>query len=264
MSATLRQSANLLAVVAMILASNVHEVFGVGRSIAEQADRNDTLLVPWAPAFAIWGPIFLGLIAYAVIQALPSNRHRPIFERTGWWTALAMGMTAVWGLAASLLGNELSRWATSLVFVPVVWGAVRATERFSEGRGGLTAVERWLCLVPVSLYAGWVGLAIFLNWAQLGVHTPLGLGLSETVVCLIALAAALAFAVWRLHRNRGEAPYAFAALWGLAFLAYARFAVDDANAVIGSAAVGGFLVVLSVTVAARRRRRTPFSPTAPA
>lgn len=253
--AILRQSLNLVAVFAMIFASNVEAIFGIGRSIAEQSDLNDTLLVPTGLAFSIWGPIFLGLVAYAVIQGLPSNRHRSIFADTGWWTALAMGSTALWGLAASLIDNDISRWLTALLFIPIVWGAVRATRLFSNDKHRLSTLESWLCWAPVSLYAGWVSLAAFLNWCQVGTYTGFGLGLPKVVIALLCLALTLAFAAWQLHRNRGNKVYAFSIVWGLAFLAYARFAVDDLNAVIGTAAVVGLLVVMFSTVYAGRRQQ---------
>ena len=249
----LRQSLNIILLVAMILASNVEAVFGVGRSIADQSNRNDTLLVPWEFAFSIWGPIFLGLLAYVIIQGLPKNRNRPIFIRTGGWTALAFGMTALWGLAASLPPLEISRWATAFIFIPAVWGAVRATRLFTLGKAELSTLEHFLCWGPVSLYAGWMSIAVFLNWAQVGTHTFFGFGMSEVVVCFLVLALALAFASWQLHRLNGNKVYIFSILWGLGFLAYGRLAVDDLNTVIGvSAAIGAVILLVSAIIAGRR------------
>lgn len=245
-----RQTLLVLGVLAMIAGANLPS-FGVGRTIAEQSADSDTLLVPWGPSFSIWVPIFAGLLAFAIIQARPANRSR--FVRAGWALVVASWATAAWGAAASLLDGDLSRWTTALLFVPIVAGAVAAVRALGRARSGLSAVERWLGWAPVSLYAGWVSLAAFLNWAQVGTYTSLGLGLPEPWIALLCLALALAFIVWTLHTTRGNAPYAFSALWGLAFLAYARLAVDDLNAVVGAAAIAGCGVVLGSAVAARRR-----------
>ena len=104
------------------------------------------------------------------------------------------------------------------------------------------------------MLAGWCSLAVFLNWLQLGVNGPLGFGMSETVVCLLALALALAWVAWSLHRARGNRVYAFPVVWGLAFLAYARLAVDDLSVPIAVAAIIGIFVVLSSAVFAGRRQ----------
>ena len=251
----LRQSLNIILVVTMILASNIEGVFGMGRSIAEQSATNDTPLVPWEFAFAIWGPIFLGLIAYSIIQGLPSNRAKPIFRATGWWTVLAFASVTLWGMAASLLDGNASRWSTAFLFWPAVAGACIATIRFSNDKHRLGATEKWLAWAPVSLFAGWVSLAMFLNWAQVGIHGGFGFGLSVTVISLLCLALALAFISWQLHLNRGNKVYAFPALWGLALLAYGRLAMDDLNPVIGGTAVAGFLTLLWAAIAAGRRQQ---------
>jgi hypothetical protein len=44
---------------------------------------------PSAYAFFAWAPIFVLSIAYAAYQALPANRQRNLFRRTGWLTAAA-------------------------------------------------------------------------------------------------------------------------------------------------------------------------------
>ena len=248
----LRQSLVIFGVAAMILFANVTAVFGVGRTIAEQSAANDTLLVPPGVAFSIWGPIFLGLIVYAIVQGLPRNRERAAFMRTGWWMALAIGATGAWGLAASLLSGDASRWATALLFVPIVAGAVTALRVFAQA-GNLNVSERWLCRTPVGLYAGWVSLAALLNWAQVGTYTDFGLGLPEVAIALLCLAAALGLLVWVLHVTHGNTAYAASALWGLGWLAYGRLAMDDPSLVIGSAAMAGFAVVLFSAIMAGHR-----------
>lgn len=250
----LRQSLVIIGVVAMILASNIEGVFGVGRSIADQSATNDTLLVPWEFAFSIWGPIFLGLIAYAVVQGLPRNRTRGVFRATGWWAVLSFVSIMFWGMAASLLTGDASRWATGLLFLPAVLGAVEAARRFTLAKSELSVMERWLCWAPLCLLAGWVSLAMFLNWAQIGTYTWFGFGLPRLVIAVLCLALALAFASWQIHRLRGNRVYAFPILWGLAFLAYGRLAVDDLSPVIGGLAIAGALVIaISALVAGRRQ-----------
>lgn len=55
-----------------------------------------TLIAPAGPAFSIWTPIYLGLLAYAVWQALPANASRDRVRRTGWLAAVSMLLNAAW------------------------------------------------------------------------------------------------------------------------------------------------------------------------
>ena len=62
------------------------------------------------------------------------------------------------------------------------------------------------------------------------------------------LSAALLFAMIILKRSDGNRVYAFPILWGLAWLAFARFHVDDINMMIGYAAVIGFVLLFTATL----------------
>ena len=251
----LRQSLNIVLVVTMIFASRLDMFTDAARTIGEQSAANSTPLVPWTFAFAIWGPIFLGLIAYCIVQGLPSNRAKPIFRATGWWTALAFGAITLWGVAASLLDGDASRWSTAFLFWPAVAGACVATIRLSNEKHRLAPLEKWLVWAPVSLFAGWISLAMFLNWAQVGVHGGFGFGLSVTAISLLTLALALAFLAWQLHLNRGNKVYVFPALWGLALLAYGRLVESELNMTIGIAAAIGVLVLFWAAIAAGIRQQ---------
>ena len=250
----LRQTLVVLGAVGAPLTSYIAALTGTGRTISEQSELSDTLLVPAGTAFAIWGPIFLGLVAYAVIQGLPRNRARAAYRRTGWWAAASLWLICAWSFAAAFPPVALSRWLTALIFVPAMLAACFAAWRFAEERAALSVWERALSAGSVSLLAGWCSLAVFLNWAQLGVVGPLGFGLSETVVCLLTLALALAWIAFALHRARGSLAYVFPPLWGLGFLALARLSGDEPSAVIAYAALGGIGVLVVSTLIARRRR----------
>lgn len=250
---TLRQSLGIITAVTMPLSSNIASIVGHGRSISDQSDASGTLLVPWGPAFSIWFPIFAGLLAYAVLQGLPANRTRGIYRASGWWMIGAMGLVTAWGVAAAFPPIEASRWLTAVIFVPAVICACAAMTILSLRKAELSTLEGWLVWAPVSLFAGWCSLAVFLNWAQLGVNGPIGFGLPEVAICVLCLALALAWIAWNLHRARGNRVYAFAPIWGLAFLALARLGVGEPSPTIGVAAIVGSLVLLLSSVVAGRR-----------
>src|SRR5512136_345992 len=60
---------------------------------------SDTFHVYFVPAgyvFAIWGLIYIGLLAYAVYQALPSQKANPRLQITGWWVVLGGLANSIW------------------------------------------------------------------------------------------------------------------------------------------------------------------------
>src|SRR5919106_5390209 len=86
-----RQVANVLGAIFQIVAP-----IATGPAIGRISDENSALMVPADYAFVIWTPIFLLALAYAVYQALPSNRENPLLRRIGWFSALAYFSNGVW------------------------------------------------------------------------------------------------------------------------------------------------------------------------
>ena len=72
-----------------------------------------TLIAPAGPAFSIWTPIYLGLLAYTVWQWLPEQatdaRHRAI----GWLVAASMVLNAAW----LLVTQQGWLWASVVVIL---------------------------------------------------------------------------------------------------------------------------------------------------
>ena len=250
---TARQIINLVLAPAMWISSSIPQVFDVGRSISEQSDANNTLLVPAGIAFSIWFPIFVGCIAYGIIQILPKNKERAIFRDIGWLTAGSFALITFWGYMAAFPPPAVSAWGTALVFVPAMLLICAAVVRLTRRKAELTTPEGYMIYIPLSLLAGWCSIAVFLNWAQLGVHGPIGFGMSETLVCLLTLALALAWITFMIHKTKGNRAYTFAPVWGLGFLVMARLGADNPSQTIAIAAGIGALVLIASTIIAGRR-----------
>src|SRR3546814_16885577 len=59
-------------------------------------DADASYLAPAGPAFSIWSVIYLGLIGYAVWQALPRQRAHPRQRARGWLGALTRVLHGLW------------------------------------------------------------------------------------------------------------------------------------------------------------------------
>lgn len=169
------------------------------------SDRYPTLLVAAGWAFSIWSVIFLLDIVHGVRQMTGARRHDRVLERIAPATAAGFFLTMIW---MPLFSQELFWLCVVVIFgalACLAWSALV----LSRSRGHFWS---WLAL---SLHAGWLTLAAFLNLAQTFVATetlPTGNMLPWSAV-LLALAAAVLLGL--NHAMRGNWGYAAAAVWGL-------------------------------------------------
>ena len=94
-----RQIIILVSSVLAIIAAFIGSGAFFGTPIQEAAggflDADSTLTAPGTGAFRIWSVIYTGMLAYAIWQALPAQRHDPR-QRIGWWVAASLILNAVW------------------------------------------------------------------------------------------------------------------------------------------------------------------------
>ena len=248
----LRRALNLVLAPAMWICSSLW-MFGIGRTIQEQSEYTDTVLVPFGAAFSIWLPIFVGCIAYGIIQLLPQFRDKPIYRDIGWWTVGGFGFVSMWGLVASLPSPEASKWLTAFVFIPAMYCLVQAAVILTRRRAELSTLERFACWMPISWIAGWTSLAFWLNWASLGTYSPIGLGLPSLVIALLALAAALGWVVFNLRRMNGNIAYVFPVIWGLGWLVFDRVQPEGASMPVAAVAGTGAIILIATTFILKRK-----------
>lgn len=246
-----RRWANLLLAPAMWILSSLWLFEPSARSAQGFSNLSENPLVPWGPAFSIWFPIFIGVIAYGIIQWLRSNAGRDIFRQTGWFTAGGFALICGWALITSYFPADLVEWSASLIFVPAMVLLVWAMVKFTKSRQHLDGVEQWLVLAPVSLIAGWCSIAVFIGWNPLVARVT---GLEPVTASYVTLGLALIWILLVLRSGGLNRLYAFPPIWGLGFLAYRHFALDGGVSGLGAMAVVGMVALI---IAATLRVPTP-------
>ena len=235
-----RQGANVLFAGTQIAAGYFAAVTGMGESIADRSAAATTPVTPAGYAFAIWGVIFAGCLAYAVYQALPRHREDRFLRRVGWFTAAAFLGNTLWGVECQLYGFT---WLTVVIIVGTLAASGLACRELAPVRRALTSTEYWCVFVPVNLLAGWLSVAAFANIAAACQAHGLGsLGLSATNFAIVLIAAAGLFGVAVTVRTQGRW-YAAAVVWGLIGIMVANQAAD--NPVVVLTAGGVAVVVLA-------------------
>lgn len=241
----------LAAAVFAVLAGNIQMLAGWGQSPAEFAADGDSTLRVAGYAFAIWGLIYLWLLAYAVYQVLPATGESDILRRLGWPSVAALVGIGLWIIAAAadqdaativlIVGSAL------VLIIPLL--AMAHDVRTTPARDR----DRWLILWPLGLLAGWLTIASAANiLTVLTGADALPAFLPPTVWALIAVAVVVGAALavtWRLRLLAYPLPI----VWGLIGV----FAAEQArNPTLGFAALAAALaVVIAAVVLVFRLRR---------
>jgi hypothetical protein len=245
-----RQLTLLLATVLTLVMnylSNALPLFG--NSNGEISDSLPNAFTPAGLTFAIWGPIFLGLLAFAVYQALPAQRG-PRHDRLFWPFLLGNLLNVSWLFAFQSLNFGLSVGIMLALLVSLVW--LYLTVRGLKPQGAETLTLQ----LPASLYLGWISVATIANitafLVSVGVtQGALGLGAQAWSAVLLVIAALIG--VFFLARFRDYA-FAVVLLWAFYGVYLARPEVN--TVVIAVALAAALVVVLGGAASARRGRNT--------
>jgi hypothetical protein len=212
-----RQFLVLLATPLIWVFSSLGVFLDSARSPSGFSDMTENVLVPQTFAFSIWFPIFIGIMAFGIIQALPSNRTRDVYRQSGWWIAAGLWGVAIWGLVTAFVPDAAVELLATLVFIPtmvcLVFGMIKLWRRRDE----LSALETWGVLAPVSLIAGWCSIAVFVGLNGLIWKFVEPLGWNITASALSVLGLALWGAIYILRHGAMNKIYAFPIVWGLGF-----------------------------------------------
>ncbi len=141
-------------------------------SINDIATSFPNLFVPADITFAVWTPLYLGALIYAVYQMLPAQQARPLHRRIGWWVASAAAANAAWTplyvLAGPFGSDDFQVMWVVVSVVVMVWLlvsliAVVAGLRNTLPNAEATAVDRWVTVPTFYGYLGWVSVATVAN-----------------------------------------------------------------------------------------------------
>lgn len=185
---------------------------GIGEPIGDRSDVVRTLITPAGWAFAIWGPLYVGSMVYALYQALPGQRANALLGQVGWYAAGAFAGNMLWALYT----QSAQLTAISALIILFTLSCLMAIYRIFVGAPGFSAGERFLAVLPLSALAAWLTAASIVNIAaSLSYHGVDAGGAAEMVgAAVIAVGGIIAAAA--LWRGRGNPWYALVFLWALA------------------------------------------------
>ena len=260
----LRQFLVVFSVVTMIVMNYLSNARAFGGLTNEDiSNKYHTLITPAGYAFSIWGIIFLGLLAFAIYQALPSQRTNQRFRAVGWWVVLNTLCNAIW---SPLFNNE--RIGIALIVILVMLFSVAIIEQRLLMRPHTPVVapdldatlpespasvaETWLARIPFSIYFGWLTVATILNVAVYLKATGFNLlGTSEQTWAVAILIVGLVIGAWLFNRYRSVA-YILVFAW-----AYVAIGVEQEQSPLQQVAGLGAGIAVGLAILGVISRKTP-------
>lgn len=213
MKDNLRQISVILSILATIVVNTLANALPInGQNTGEISDRFQVYFVPAGYVFSIWGVIYLGLIAFAIYQALPSQRENPRLRATGWWIALGGLANIAW-----IFLWHYEQFPLTIIAMLVLLGSLIVTYLgLGISRSTVSEAEKWTVRVPFSIYLGWITVATVANVTSLLDYLKWdGFGIAPEIWMGIVLAAVLVIAVL-MNFTRRDTAYALVILWALA------------------------------------------------
>ena len=212
----LRTILNLLTLVLTLVVNSLANILPLnGMNTGQISDSLPSLFTPAGYVFSIWSIIYIGLIAFGIYQALPSQRNNPRIERMGWWFVIANLFNSAWIFAWHYLQFGLS----VVLMLGLLVSLLVIYERI--GRRAASRVETWTVNVPFSIYLGWITVATVANIASLLISLGWnGFGIPAVLtVVMIGVATLLGVLMILLKR---EIAYPLVLIWSFAGIAAVR------------------------------------------
>jgi hypothetical protein len=200
---TIRQYANLLSVILALTVNILASTLPLnGQSTGEISDRFQVYFVPAGYVFAIWGIIYIGWIAFTIIQFRASQKESARLRRLGYLFAISNIANAAW-----LFCWHYNLFGLSVLVMLALLGLLIASYlRLNVNRTSVTRAEYWSVDVPFSLYLGWITVATVANitdWLYLVEWNGFGISAQVWAVIMLAVASLLGLAMALTRRDVG-------------------------------------------------------------
>ncbi|WP_371135447.1 hypothetical protein [Frigidibacter sp.] len=213
------------AAVAFVTAPLLVPSFGGFNPAAFPYPPIDPPVQPAGYAFAIWGLLYLWLLAHASFGLLKRADH-PAWDAPRWPLFASLGLGAVW----LEIAEQMPVIAVVLIWVMTAT-AVMALLRTPP------APDRWLLRAPIAAYAGWLTAA-----AGVGTGVVLtGYGILPPVAAALAMLALILVLAMVVQMRSQAAEYGAAVLWALIGVLVANLTsapVVAIAALIGAGVIG--------------------------
>jgi hypothetical protein len=213
--------AAILGSIAINTLSNFFPLNGLNVGALSNTLFSSVQIIPANYAFAIWGLIYLGLIAFGIYQLQPAQRQNSSLQRSGYLLVFACLAQCVWIYLFLARLFPLSVIAMMGILLPLMG----MYQHLGIGQQRASQQERWFIHRPISIYLGWitvatvvnVAIALYsLNWNGWSIEPPVW------TVIVMMLSAAIATLV---ALQRQDTAYTLVLVWAFVAIAIRQMAI---------------------------------------
>ena len=182
-----------------------------GITPAEISDRLPTIITPAGYAFSIWSLIYIGLLAFSIYQALPSNIGRFAGVRTLYIASCVLNCAWIYFWHHGDIG-----FCTILIFA-LAGVSIALIAIFKVTTNWIESV---VLKATFGIYAGWVSVASIVNlFVYLrSIDSPLAESVLLGVAAVVLATAAAVAVTWKLTNYL----YPLAVAWALTAIAVSQ------------------------------------------
>ncbi len=218
-----------------------------GRTAGGISDSFPVRFTPAGYVFSIWGLIYMGLIAYAIYQALPSQRANPRLRAITWPFILSCMANSTW-----IFAWHFGYYTLALPIIAILAASLAILySRLYPSFPTVSTAERWTTHIPFRIYLGWATVATVAN-ATITLYNlgwqgaPFGAPTWAAILLVIATLIGLFFAL-RLR----DAAYTLVLVWAFVgiYVAQGDAPITAYTAII----MAGVLAIAAVVALVRRQ-----------
>ncbi len=193
-------------------------------------------IIPANYAFAIWGVIYVGLIAFSFYQLDYRRADNAPLQQTRPWIVLASLLQCTWIVLFSYQQMLLS----SLVMMGIVWALIKCYRNLHSPQNLRQLYPTWVPRV-FSIYLGWISVATIVNIAStFDSFGWQGSPLSPSLWTLFMMAISVGLAILLLHIYRDRA-FSSVIIWAIGGIIIAN--LNDP-----AIALGGLFAIAMLTI----------------
>jgi hypothetical protein len=213
-----------------------------GQGTGEISDRFDIYFVPAGYVFSIWGLIYLGLIAFAIYQALPAQRENELLKKISpaYWVGNLANTAWIFLWHYEIFPLTLAAMLTILATLLYIY--IQITRSGSE----LDGSQKWLVKFPFSVYLGWISVATIANISQVLFFFDWGgWGIPSTIWAVIMILVATLLGLLMQWREN-DSLYLLVLVW--AFVGIAMSQADTQLVANTAWATSGLLALAAIGI----------------
>jgi hypothetical protein len=157
--------ATLIAILATLTANILSNFFppqGLNIGAIANTILSGVEITPANYAFAIWGLIYLGLIAYGIYQLRPTQRSNSNFAKADRFLIVACIAQIAW----VYLFTSRQFWLSVAAMLVILFSLIKSYLKLNIGKERVSQERKWFANIPFSIYLAWISVATIVNIAS--------------------------------------------------------------------------------------------------